>query len=118
MDLDVVSDDGNLVRLQMKGRIVQDVMAHQAEPIGELLGPNGYRRKVLMNLSKTDFIGSSGLSWLLVAHKRFREAGGQLVLHSIPVMVRDVLKVMRLDMVLDVAENESDAITLAGGGSE
>jgi len=115
MDLDVVSDDGNLVRLQMKGRIVQDVMARQGEPIGELLGPDGYRRRALLSLSKTDFIGSSGLSWLLVAHKRFREAGGKLVLHSIPVMVRDVLKVMRLDMVLDVAENESDAAALARG---
>jgi anti-anti-sigma factor len=115
MDLDVVSDDGNVVRLQMKGRIVQDVLAQQSEPIGQLLGPEGYRRKTLLSLAKTDFIGSSGLSWLLVAHKRFREAGGQLVLHSIPVMVRDVLKVMRLDMVLDVADNESDAAALARG---
>lgn len=115
MDLDVLSDDGDLVRLQMKGRIVQDVLGRQAEPIGELLGPNAYGRKALMSLAKTDFIGSSGLSWLLVAHKRFREAGGRLVLHSIPVMVRDVLKVMRLDLVLDVADNEQDAVALAQG---
>lgn len=115
MDLDLVSDDGDLVRLQLKGRIVQDVLGRQGEPIGELLGPNGYRRKTLMSLAKTDFIGSSGLSWLLVAHKRFREAGGKLVLHSVPVMVRDVLKVMRLDLVLDVADNESDAVARAQG---
>jgi anti-anti-sigma factor len=109
MHISVVSDDGDLVRLELDGRIVQEAGVRRSEPISELLGPDVYCRRVLLSLAKTEFIGSSGLSWLVVAQKRFRGAGGKLIVHSVPPVVRDVIKMMRLELVLDMAETEEEA---------
>ncbi len=109
MDLKIVSDDSNIVRLQVSGRIAQKQTEPDDEPIAMLLGKQGYSRKALLDLSKAEYIDSSGVSWLLVAHKRFRAAGGRLVVYNIPPLVLNVLKVLRMHLVFDLATDESDA---------
>ncbi|NLY01738.1 MAG: STAS domain-containing protein [Rhodopirellula sp.] len=117
MHISKVSDDGDLVRLKVQGRIVHEGVTKSADPISQTLGADCYPRRVLMDLSGTEYIGSSGLSWVVVAHKRFRSAGGRLILHSAPPVVSDVIKIMRLELVLDVAESEREALEMAGGES-
>ena len=74
---------------------------------GEPPGP------LLLDLGAADFIDSSGLSWLLMWHKRYASAGAKLVLHSIPPMVGDVLRMMRLDSVFNIAADEKAARAIA-----
>jgi anti-anti-sigma regulatory factor len=52
------------------------------------------------------------MGWLLLCNKRFREADGRLVIHSVPPVVLDVMKVMRLDRVLKLAEDEVAALAM------
>jgi anti-anti-sigma factor len=118
MRIEVVSDDGDLLRLRLSGRIELEAGARRSEPISELLGPDVYRRCVLLGLMNTEYIDSSGLSWLVVAQKRFRAAGGKLIVHSIPPVVGDVFKMMRFELVLDMAETEQQAEEMARGGSQ
>ena len=117
MELEKVSDDGNVLRLKAKGCVKQSAATVELEPLGALLGERGYGRKVLLDLSEADFVESSGLSWLLVCHKRFRQAGGKVVLHSVPVVVMQVLQVLSLDRAFDMADDDSAALGILKGES-
>ena len=115
MELKVHSDDGGVLRLSLTGRIAMAVLAEESEAISRLLGDRGYTRSVLLSLEHADSIDSAGLSWLVVNHKRFLQSGGSLVVHSIPFNVMEILKMMRLDRVLTLAEDESKAMELVRG---
>lgn len=110
------NSDGDVRRLRLTGRLVQSELARQSEAVEQSLAVGGKPRAVLLDLSDADFIDSSGLSWLLVWHKRHRAAGGRLILHSLPSLVMDVVKMMRLDLVLDLADDEDAALAMARGG--
>ena len=83
--------------------------------LDSLLGADCYSRPVLLDLNYIDFIDSSGIAWLLGAHRRFRGAGGTLVLHSIPPVVQHTLNVLRMESVFRLAKDESEARTLVLG---
>jgi anti-anti-sigma factor len=116
MRVNTVSDDGDVLRLQVSGRVTQDKLSPTSDQLGDLLGTQGYARQVALSLADVDFIDTSGIGWLLARHKRFREAGGRLVIHSVMPMVLEVLKVLRLHTVLELADNESTALAMAQGG--
>src|SRR5215469_15868804 len=83
------------------------------DPLEQVLGKDCYGRKVVLSLQKSSFIDSAGIGWLVMCHKRFREAGGCLVLHSIPPMVDHVFRLLGLVDVLNMACDESHAEALA-----
>jgi stage II sporulation protein AA (anti-sigma F factor antagonist) len=114
MELTVTSDDGNVLRLKLSGHVTQNDLAAPNDLMDEAVGVDGYARGVVLDMGEVSFIDSSGISWLLIRHKRFREAGGKLILHSIPPLVLDVLKVLRMDLVFNLTETESDALTALG----
>ena len=107
--------EDDLVCVSTEGRITQQRIDPSSEPLAGLLGPAVYSRKVLLNLSNSDYIDSSGVSWLLTCHKRCREAGGMLIIHSPSPMVVQILRVLRMDQVLTVADDILQARALANG---
>jgi anti-anti-sigma factor len=115
MELTIQSDDGNVVRVQLKGPVVQSKLDPTAEPLGDLLGAGGYARNVVLDMQGAEFVDSSGVSWMLRCHKRFREKGGRLVLYGIPPLVMNVLKVLRMNLVFDLAGSEKEAVETAQG---
>jgi anti-sigma B factor antagonist len=115
MELTLVSETEDLLRLQAKGRLVQSVLEH-SDPLRDALGSEDFSREVLLDLSEIEYIDSSGIGWLLARHKRFREAGGKLILHSASSAVLDVVRMLRLDTVFLLAEDEATAAVLARGG--
>src|SRR5690606_7431089 len=74
MHLRLIADEGYLVRVACEGEIRYE--GH--DPLGDLLGPEGFTRTVLLDLEGTTYLESSGISWLLIAQKHFVEAGGRL----------------------------------------
>jgi len=115
VELKRLSDDEDVLRLQVAERIAKADPLSGLTVLDDLLGSRGYARKVLLSLNETEFIDSSGLSWLLTCHKRFCEAGGRFVVHSVPPSVSDILMMMRLELVLDLAADESAALELLRG---
>ncbi|HEX4129421.1 MAG TPA: STAS domain-containing protein [Pirellulales bacterium] len=115
MELVLASDDGDVLRVKTVGRITPETARGTEspkadhEPLAHLLGPQVYGRRVLVNLAESDYVSSSGVGWLLACHKRCREAGGKLVLYALPRTVQNVLKVLKLDSVLHVADDEAEA---------
>jgi anti-anti-sigma regulatory factor len=113
MKLSVKSDDGALLLLQCEGAITVTQVQQGLQPLEELLGPPGFSRRVLFDLEKTNFIDSSGVSWMLVCHKEFVRASGRIVFHSAPPLVRQTLDLLRMSLVLYLATDETAARKVA-----
>ncbi len=118
MDLSLVSNEQGVTKVQLEGQITQRELIVASDPMKSILGLDGYGQRVVVDLGKAGFVDSSGVGWLLKCHKRFREAGGIMVLHSLPSLVANVLKVLKLGTVLHLAEDETAALRLAAGDSE
>src|SRR3954468_3356721 len=115
LKLTVVSDDGNVVRVQCEGEISQVKFQLNDNPLESLVGPNVYSRKLVLNLDRVEFLDSSGISWLVVTRKHCQQQGGVLVLHSIPPRIQQVLQFCRMDKLLKLAEDETAADALLAG---
>jgi len=109
MQLTIQSENDGVVEALLSGRITQKEIAAMEDPFVEHLNDGAYARRVLLDLKDCEFIDSSGISWLLASHRRFKEAGGKLVIYNTTPTVMNVLKVLRMHMVLNVAETKSEA---------
>jgi anti-anti-sigma factor len=116
MELRLVSDDSEVVRLACEGNINPQNSSDGITMFDRVLGSaGGFTRKTLLSLEKVGFIGSSGIGMLLMSHKLFNQAGGRLVLHSLPPMVSNALQLMKMSLVLHIAKDEQSARALALG---
>jgi anti-sigma B factor antagonist len=115
--LRVLRPEGGFVRLELVGQITRSDWPADYDPLVELCGRDVHSSKVLMNLSQANYLDSSGVSWLLACNKRFKEAGGSLVLHSISPLTMQFLKLMRMDLALTLAPDETTARQKANGVS-
>lgn len=117
MQLTLVEDEQDIVRLQVEGTIRDIRWEIKADPLEKALGPGCFTRRVLLNLEQADYIDSSGISWLIVSHKHFKQGGGILVLHTIPPRISQVLQFLHMNQVFHLAEDEAAARKLAMGGN-
>ncbi len=66
--------------------------------------------KVLFNLREMNFMNSSGLSLLLFALPKIRNAGGELALCSVPEQTKRLLQMTKLESVFGIYKEEEHAI--------
>jgi stage II sporulation protein AA (anti-sigma F factor antagonist) len=114
MRLTMLSHTDQVTRLECEGDITQQTLSHTADPFEDSLGSAIYGRQALVNMEKASYVDSSGIGWLLGAHKRFERGGGKLILHSVPPAVGQVLGILKLTTLLHVATDEQEAIRRAG----
>jgi anti-sigma B factor antagonist len=109
MQLTVLADAPESLEVATSGTISRSAMDGVEEPLAEMLGSGVYARRILLNLSGSPYMDSSGVSWLLVCHKRCRQAGGRLIVHSYPPIIAQILRVLRMELVLELAPTEGEA---------
>ena len=68
-----------------------------------------YANRILIGLRDVTLLNSTGIGFLLQLNRHVNRCGGQLVLHSLPPYVRQVIDFMKLDKVLRIAKGEQDA---------
>jgi anti-sigma B factor antagonist len=66
--------------------------------------------KVLINLTDVAFIDTSGLGELVSGHTRAQHVGTCLKLTGIPKRVEKLFQMTGLDRILEIYDNEADAI--------
>lgn len=71
---------------------------------------NRHHANFVVDLTRVNFIDSSGLAALVQAMRLCREWGGNLCLSSPQRPVRMILELTRLDKALDIFPNNSEAI--------
>ena len=114
MKLELISSENRLVHIESSGSItLMDVQ--EQTPLAEFLGPDGFRNRILLKLDKTPYIDTGAVSWFIQVHKACKQAGGCLVLHSIPPLVLQILELLRMNKVLNLAEDETQARAMAQG---
>jgi anti-sigma B factor antagonist len=66
--------------------------------------------KVLINLTDVSFLDTSGLGELASGHARAQHEGTDLKLSGIPKRVEKLFQMTGLDRILDIYDNEADAL--------
>jgi anti-anti-sigma factor len=105
--------DDRLIRVQCEGHLTSPQMEGDSDPLETLLGPLCYGHKVLLNMERVPSIDTGGVCWLLRLDKQFRKAGGKVVLYHVAGFVLDVLDVLRLRTMLQIADDEPAAREMA-----
>jgi anti-anti-sigma factor len=115
MEVKLLHTDNGSVHVETAGVISREEITSGRDPFEALAGPDVYRRRVLLNVSKCNYLDSTGVGWLLACHRRFQEGGGMLVVHSATPVLLQILKMMRMDLALHLAADEAAALKKASG---
>lgn len=113
--LHVAHDSGQVVRARVDGRMAHRFNAPHDEPLAISVGFDAYQRRVMLDLSGVTGMETSGINWLLTIRKRMASVGGRLVLHSLSPAVRNVVRVLKLQSILEIVADENDAQQLLTG---
>ena len=113
MEIELTSRSERLTRVAVRGELSQADFQADDEPLGHLLGEDGYQSPVLVDLSGVCSLDSVAVGWLLLCQKRFRTAGGALVLHSLSPLVQQLFDVLKMHLALTVAADEPSAAEIA-----
>lgn len=116
MELRVLSDD-DVLRLEVTGPIAGVELTLESEATEQLMGGKSSPPAVLLSLERARFIDSNGLAWLVAVNRRLGKLDGKMIVHSIPASILDLLKMMRLDDVLNLADDEPAALRAIRGES-
>jgi len=74
-----------------------------------LLNKNGINN-IVIDLSKTRYCDSSGLSAVLTANRLCKDTNGQFVLCGLQDNVRKLIEIAQLDKVLTITDNQEQAL--------
>jgi anti-sigma B factor antagonist len=66
--------------------------------------------KIILNLEDVDYIDSSGIGELVVAHSAVETAKGELKLLNLTRRVHDIVQITRLFTIFDVQTDEASAL--------
>jgi anti-anti-sigma factor len=116
--LNFLGQEGDILHASCEGGISLPTFHQENDPLVKLLGPEVYRCLVVLDLERASYLDTSGITWLIRHHTRFREAGGVMVLHSIPPRVQTVLALLHMQNVLHTASDLQAALALARGGAK
>jgi anti-anti-sigma factor len=110
-----IEKDG-VIRVGSEGQITAvDLPSDGRNPMESVMGANWAGNRVLLDLSKTNYIDSSAVGWLINCSKQFKAGGGTLVIHSMPGAVRQILDLLKIGKLIPLAANEPAARELLGG---
>lgn len=113
---DKMLDESEVPLIRERRRQVGQLDLEDLHSLDEWPSPDLYSRNVALSLADAAFLDTRWISRLLAAHERFREEGGRLVVHSIRPRAMGLLKFLRLDRVLHIAEDEAAAQQLLRAG--
>jgi len=100
---------GDAIVVDIVGRLaLADGTAAVRDAIGSLVQQG--KKHIVLNLAAVDFVDSSGLGELVRTHASVRSHGGQLKLANPSEHVHDLLKMTKLDRVLDIEQDEASAL--------
>jgi len=121
MKLTLLSIDSRegLISLACEGSVTSaDFSPDGKNPMESIIGPLWSRNKILLDFSRTSYIDSSAIGWLINTHKEFKKNGGAIVVHTIPPKVEQVLNLLKIGKVVPLAKDAETGKTLLNGGAQ
>jgi len=114
MNINLLTEEDGFKFVEICGSVDQQQVSPFNDPLADALGDEIYKHYVLVDMTKATSLDSSGVGWFLGCHKRFRENGGKMVLHSLSTIVGNTLRVLNMHMVFKIAPTKTAAVELAG----
>jgi len=100
---------GDAVVVDIVGRLALADGTAAVRDVIQSLAEQG-KKHIVLNLAAVNFVDSSGLGELVRTHASVRSHGGQLKLVNPSKHVHDLLKMTKLDRVLDIEQDEASAL--------
>jgi len=108
--MEITTRDVNEVKVvQIEGELDTGSSPDAQNQLDQLRGQGV--KKILLDLTKLDFISSAGLRVLLATAQELKEDGGDLRVCSLNREVREVFDVSGFSTLLMVFDNEAKALT-------
>jgi len=99
----------DVVILEPAGKIIPGPdVGELDEKLYALLGKG--QKKVIIDLGKTPWIGSSAISILLHHYTKFKEIGGNLKLANLTKKIQEIIVITKLTLVFDVYDSLEAAL--------
>ncbi|AEV75368.1 anti-anti-sigma factor [Mycolicibacterium rhodesiae NBB3] len=99
--------ESGVVVVQPTGRLNMSASPALRKQLGDIV--EGGNNRIVVDLSSTDFIDSSGLGTLIASQKIAREAGGDLRIAAPTQQICTVLELSNLDQLLRPYESADSA---------
>ena len=116
MVVQLVSEDGEVVRVALEGPVTAQQIEHgETRPLEDVLGEQWSSRRIALDMTKAEYIDSTAIGWLLSSQKQMSRDGGALVLHSVSPQVQEIFDILRINRVFSIAANEDEAVQIARG---
>jgi anti-anti-sigma factor len=107
-----VATDGNITSATFNGDSSGKALMEST------LGNTWASNRVLLDMSKTHYVDSTAIGWLISCNKQFKANGGQLVIHSVQPAVRQVLELLKIGKVVPIVEDEAAARAFVTGAAK
>lgn len=107
MDIHEDRKDGFLV-LGLEGRL--DAVSSKMFEEKVLALVDGGERRIVIDLSRLDYVSSAGLRVFLVASKRLTPAGGKVVLCSVQEPVKQVFDIVGFYSIFSILNSKDEAL--------
>lgn len=116
MDLKISIEDvlDNVIILTPIGEVDIYTSPILKEKIDSLIGRNS--RRILMDLSRLEYIDSTGLSVIKSSLDQMRSCNGDLWLLSPTVLVKRMLELANMDRIAKIYDSQDDALRDWGNG--
>jgi len=103
---DALDDERHLVAVR------GDLDLHTAPELSDVLGRaiDGGRHQLVVDLTETSYMDSSGLTALVVAHKRLRGTGGQLVIVNVDPSISRTFEITGLNLLFPLVRERAEAL--------
>jgi len=111
MDINHVKE-GQITIITINGRLDAAAAPVADKTIKKLL--KGDCLRMLVDFSKLDYLSSGGLRVILGAAKELKRKGGQIVLCSLPNLVREIFEISGFNSVVPIAESVDSVIEQMG----
>jgi anti-anti-sigma factor len=103
-----------IIRVASEGNLTAaDLDLVGKNPMETLLGETWNTNRVLLDLSKTAYLDSCAVGWMLGTNRAFRDGGGKLIVHSLQPAVRQLLDVLKVGRAVSMVDGEEAARTAA-----
>lgn len=113
-DVDLAMEDhaqGDYTVLGVAGEIDVYTAPNLRERLVELMSAG--QTRIVVDLSRVEFLDSTGLGVLVGAHKRARSAEGHLAVACSTERILKIFRITALDKVLDIHHTVDDAVATA-----
>jgi stage II sporulation protein AA (anti-sigma F factor antagonist) len=97
-----------VVIVHLQGRMDTAVVLTVERHVNELIDSG--EKRIVLNMSKLDYMSSSGIRLLIGIAKRLDDENGGFALSTLPEMIIELLTMTKMNELIYIAENDGDAI--------